>query len=64
MASQCPFLPQASTMPSRATAAPVPDDVLSSYAEFGGDTVTVPTQFERVEVEITDPRASLAAVAG
>lgn len=43
---------------------PVPDDVLSSYAEFGGDAVTVPTQFERVEVEITDPRASLVAAAG
>ena len=43
---------------------PVPDGVLSSYAEFGGGAVTAPTQFEQVEVEISDPRASLAAVAG
>ena len=39
---------------------PVPEDVLNSYAEFGGDAETVPTQFETVEVEIPTPQAALA----
>lgn len=43
---------------------PVPDDVLISYAEFGGSAATVPAQFEQVDIEIADPRASLTAVAG
>lgn len=39
---------------------PVPEDVLSSYAEFGDAAETLSTRFETVEVEISTPQATLA----
>ena len=39
---------------------PVPEDVLSSYSEFGDAEATVSTRFEMVEVEIPTPQATLA----
>ena len=39
---------------------PVPEDVLSSYAEFGDGAETVETRFETVEIEIPTPQAVLA----
>ena len=39
---------------------PVPEDVLSSYSEFGDAAATVSARFETVEVEVSTPQATLA----
>ena len=43
---------------------PIPEDVLESYAEYGGDgddTPTISTRFELVEIEVPAPQAVRAS---
>ena len=40
---------------------PGPDDVHSSYSEFGDGAETVSTRFETVEIEISTPQATPAS---
>ena len=40
---------------------PIPEDVLESYAEFGGAAPTISTTFEMVEIEVTVPQAMPAS---
>ncbi len=35
--------------------APIPEDVLESYAEFGEPAPTISTTFEMVEIDVTAP---------
>lgn len=39
---------------------PVPDDVLSSYAEFGNAEPSMSTTFQMVEIEVTVPERAKA----